>query len=137
MRWGSYSEIIAVATKTVEVGKSITQNEFMMTLDKIEFSDYDTRVFLSADNQNSNQVSFYKFGIVLVIEGKTYEVEANPVADYEAIESDLPPQTQSKGIVTFPKMDPTDLGLMKLIVASPFAGDWDIEFTDFIFEFEE
>lgn len=134
---GSYSDIIAAPIKTIEVGKSITQNDFSITVDKIEFSDYDTRLFVSAENNNANKVSFYTFNMTLVIDGKNYKEDSNYFANYDEVDSELQPGTKTDGIVAFTKIDPTNLGDIKLVIDSPYSDDWEIEFTDYIFEFSE
>lgn len=131
---GTFDQTVAVANKTININKEESQNGHSVSLERIEFSDYDTRLFLTVKNDSNDKVSLYPFNASLVVNGRNYKEEYNYYIDYPEIDSELQPGTESKGVISFPKMDSNNLGTIKVIFERPYSSNWETDFNDYVFE---
>ena len=58
------------ATATAKVSKTQTQHGLSITIEKVEFADAETRVFVSVRNASSHNASFYDFNAKAVQHGQ-------------------------------------------------------------------
>src|SRR5829696_9148423 len=74
-------EAVDPAQKTIRVGKTLSDQGFSITLQKIEFGEKDTRAYVSAYNGTDNVASFYDFD-AKIIQG-THQLDADIPFDYD------------------------------------------------------
>lgn len=108
----SYKDAIAPTVKTVEVNQTQTQFGYAVTVQKIEFAEKETRVYVKVDNKGSAAFSLYSFNTKLSQNGKQFEEEDNWDADYPEIKTELLPGNSTEGIIVFPVIDQTNFNLM-------------------------
>jgi hypothetical protein len=72
---------------------------------KVEFAEDETRVFLAVKNGSSAQFNFYGSSGKAVQGGRQYESTYSGT-DYPELSSDLVPGVFTSGVVVFPKMRP-------------------------------
>lgn len=106
--------------KTVEVGKTDTQHGFNVTLDKIELTDKQTRVWLTVKNNSKYKINFYTFSAKLVQGGKQLEKES-VFGQKQELPSEFLPNVEAKGVIVFPIINET--GTVRLVVDKPHAQD--------------
>lgn len=97
-----YMEAAMPAKKTLDVNQTQTQYGYSVTVQKVEFADEETRVYVKVDNGGSDKFSLYSFNAKLVQNGKQYDEQSNFEADYPEIQSDLLVGSSSEGIIAFP-----------------------------------
>jgi hypothetical protein len=103
----SGAEAVDPAQKTVEVGKTLTDQGFGVTLKKIEFGEDTTRVHVTVYNGTGMGPSFYDYDSKILQGSRQFDQEYS--YDYEVKEpqSDLRPGVRTDGVVTFGKVDPS------------------------------
>lgn len=128
----NYIECCSPTIKEIKADKTVEQHGYSVTVDKIEFAENETRVYLTVENNGSSNFSVYAFNMKMVQDKKQYEYVYDPKSDYEELQTDLLPDTVTSGIVVFPAMNPEKS--LKLI-CEPSCYDWEVELENYIFEF--
>lgn len=133
---GRFDETVAKAHTTYPIKVTQEQNGLEVEIEKIEFSDFDTRLFVNINNSGTSKTSIYSFNISMVANGKNYSQDSNYLADYPELDTDLNPNTSTEGIVEFGKINPDDFKKFKVIIERPYSSDYDVRFEDFEFDIE-
>ena len=128
----NYIDCCSPTIKTVDTNKTIEQYGYSITIEKIEFSKTETRLYISVSNNGSHNFSLYDSNIKIIQNGRQYEYEYNYNADYPEINTDLLPGTVTSGIVSFPPLD-SETSLK--INCDAYCDDWEIDLKDYTFEF--
>jgi len=103
------SESIEPAKKIVNVEQTQEKNTIKITLHKVEFSDKNTRAYLTVENTDPlEDIIFYDFNS-RAIQGKSQFITTNSYdVDYPKIESTIPAGIEENGVVLFEPLDPTE-----------------------------
>ncbi len=128
----NYIDCCAPTIKSVDLNKTIDQKGYSVTLEKVEFSDIETRVYFTINNNGSDNFSLYEFNMKLIQNGTQYENDYNYNADYPQLQTDLMPGTTTSGIVVFPSLDP-DAGAKLYCDGS--CDNWRTNLEEYVFEF--
>jgi len=126
-----YVTAVAPAIKTVEVNQEIEQHGYIMKLQKIEFAEIETRVYIEITNNSSDTIYFHDFNAKLIQGNRQFETKHNFEADYKEIQSEILPGIKSDGILVFEPIDPAQ-GDIKLI-AEGSSNNWELNFVPFEF----
>jgi len=126
----SYIDVVSPTLKSVEVNDIRTSNGVTVTLQKVEFSPIETRVYLSIDNQSANEYSFYPYSSKVVQNSKQFEQESNYYADYPEINSDILAGVKSEGILVFNGLEQTNFQL----VCEGQSDDYSLDSDTFTFD---
>lgn len=125
-----YKEAVMPTIKEIVVNKTLTQHGYSVTLQKIEFAEQETRVYLKVDNNGKAEFSLYDYYSKLVQGNKQYEDDDNWDADYPEIQTDLLPGCSTEGIIVFPTID----GKMEFkLIFEGQSDDYKEKFTDFVY----
>lgn len=127
-----YMTAVAPTIKTIEVNEEINQNGFIVSVEKIEIAENETRVYAKVDNQTKDNISFYSFSTKLIVGNKQLEEENVYEADYPELQSDLIPGTQTEGIIVYPKIDENEE--MLKFYAEGSSDNYEITVEPFTFE---
>jgi hypothetical protein len=102
------ASIINPASKVITVEQTQEDNGIIVTLHRVEFSDENTRVYLTVENTDpTEEVNFYTFN-AKAIQGRTqFGTTYSFDVDYPEIDSDIPPGIRENGVVIFEPLDPT------------------------------
>jgi len=73
---GSRNDVVAPASEIIPVNDSVTQNQFTVTLEKVELADDETRFFIKLKNDSQSEVSFYTYDSKLTQGSNQYESES-------------------------------------------------------------
>ena len=101
-----YANAVNPSIRTIEANSSIDQYGYVVTIDKIEFAESETRLYVTMTNNGLSTFYCYSFSAKVVQGNTQYETQYNYDADYQEPQSELLPGTQSSGILTFPPLDP-------------------------------
>lgn len=96
------------ARKTVEVGRPKEDNGFSVTVEKVEFGEETTRIYVKARNGTDQPASLFTYD-ARIVQGSR-QIDANEDAyEYSSLEpqSDLEPGVETEGILTFGPADPS------------------------------
>lgn len=101
----SGAEAVDPTQETVEVGQTLTDQGFSVTLEKIEFGEQTTRVYVSAYN-GTNTLAYFDDYSARIIQGSQQLDQEYPIDyDVKEIQTELSPGVQTDGVVTFGKAD--------------------------------
>lgn len=127
-----YITVVSPTLKTVDINKTIEQNGYVMTVNKVEFADEETRFYMTIENKSESMISFYDFNSKLTQGSTQYEVSTNYEADYPKINSEILPGIKSEGIITFEKIDPSGEDIT--LIAEGSSDNYDLDFKPFTFQ---
>lgn len=127
-----YQTVVAPAIKTVEINQTIDQYGCVLSLEKVEFSDYDTRFYLTATNNSSNNLSLYSFNAKAVQNGTQYQPDSanSYYASYPEFSGDILPGVTQNAIIAFPKMNQSSLQL----VLEAYSSDYTLNMDPYMFD---
>lgn len=112
MEISSYQEIMApTILEVVPEKKTVTHLGYSVTVQKVEFAENETRVYLKVKNGGKSEFSLYSFNAVLVQGSKQYDEESNWDADYPEVQTDLKVGIETEGIICFPAINQDDFKL--------------------------
>ncbi len=120
---------------TINVGKTITQHGLSITLEKVEIAVSETRIYVKASNDSTSKASLYSYDSVIV-QGQN-QVKVKQLfgeTDIKEPDTTLVSGTVTSGVIMFEPLDP-NVRQAKLIWSSPRAEDWQLQFSDWIWEF--
>ena len=115
------------ATKTVEVDQTVTKGSYEATVSKVDFTDKETRIYLTVKNNSSAEFDNYPDQGVIVQDGKQYESEWNEY--YPEPSTELKAGVTSESVIAFKKVEEADF-------TYSFDGYDDENYDDVTFEFE-
>lgn len=87
------------AEKTVKVNKTITRGKYKATVEKVDFTGQNARIYLNVKNNSSEDFSNYPIDGKLIQNGKQYEVEYN--GDYTYPSTSVKPGAYSDSVIVF------------------------------------
>ena len=128
----SVGQAIDPAQKVVEVGQTLGDQGFEMTLDKIEFGEESTRAYVKMANNTGQGASFYTFD-TKIQQGSTQVDYLDDYYDYydEEPQSEIRPGVETEGVLPFGPVDPNEP--FELIV--PWSSDnYNINVKDIVFQ---
>ena len=126
----SYAEACSPANSIVEVNKTVTQYGYAVTVDKVEFADKETRMFVTVTNNGSSEFSLFTFDSKIIQNGSQYESQDNWQADYPDISGDIAVGVSKSGIVAFPAIEE---GNFKAVFDA-YSDNWEEDIEDFVFD---
>lgn len=129
----SYMEaVVPTVSEIVPENAVAEQNGITLKVDKIEFAEKETRIYLTETNASSDKFSMYTFDIKIVQNGQQIEQDASSNSTYEGdyaeLSYDILPNASSSGVLVFPAMD-SSAGFQ--IYAEGSSDNYEIEFQPF------
>src|SRR5829696_8476454 len=100
-------EAVDPTQKTVEVGRTLSDQGFSIKLKKIEFGEDTTRVYVSIFNGTDTGVSFSDYDAKILQGSRQFDQETTYDYEVKAPQSELRPGVRTDGAVTFGKVDPS------------------------------
>ena len=111
--------------------KKIEQHNITVQVTKVEFTDSETRFYVDVTNDSEYDVSIFDSSARVVQNKKQYEVSYSAYSDdYPVLSSNLTPGATSSGIITFDKMDSSDLQL----ILEGYSDNYEIDLEPFKFD---
>lgn len=126
----TYQNVVLPADETLLVDQEISQHGYKVILDKIEFSNKETRVYVTVKNEGKSNFSVFSSSVKIIQNTKLFEEQWNFDAAYPEIQSNVKPGSDSSGIICFPALDSKkDLSLY----IGGFSDNWEEEIKDYEF----
>lgn len=97
----SYMDAVAPTIKELVINETQEQFGYMITVEKVEFSEKETRLYLSVTNNGSDKFNLYSFNTIVVQDGRQYEYVNNWQANYPEVQTGLLVGNSTSGILTF------------------------------------
>ncbi len=102
----SYDKVVAPALVTKEVNQSIDQLGYEVVLERVEFAEEETRLYVTVNNNGSDIFHVYDISTLAYQDSVEYQDQSNYSADYPEINYDLEPAGTTSGIICLPALDP-------------------------------
>lgn len=106
----SYIEAVVPTLKEIVPENGICeQSGISVKIDKIEFAEKETRIYITATNNSGDKFSIYSFDMKILQNGQQIETDMASMSSYEGdypeLASNLLSGASSSGIVVFPAID--------------------------------
>lgn len=129
----TYMEAFAPTVKELSPNVSVDQNGFVVTVDKVEYADSETRVYLTVTNNSGYNTSYGVYSIRLIQDGQQIEQDQSSssayMGDYPQLSYDVSAGASTSGVLVFPAIDQTKN--FQVIVPDTFSDNYDLEFSDY------
>ena len=125
----SYMDLIVPTRLSVDVNDTKTQKGYSITVEKVEFADTETRVYVKAANNGKSNFNIYTYSAKVKQGKKQYEQKDNYDADYKSLSSELMKDAEDDGIILFPALEHKDFTL----IVEGSSDDWDESLKPFKF----
>ena len=129
----TYMEAFAPTVKELSPNVSVDQNGFVVTVDKVEYADSETRVYLNVTNNSGYNTSYGVYSIRLIQDGQQIEQDQSSssayMGDYPQLSYDVSAGASTSGVLVFPAIDQTKN--FQVIVPDTFSDNYDLEFSDY------
>lgn len=100
------SQAINPSLKTVSLEKTQIKGGIKVVFHKVEFSDKNTRVYLTVENLNKKAgIGFYDFNSKALQGKRQYSTTYSYDVDYPKIKSDIPSGIEENGVILFDPLD--------------------------------
>lgn len=129
-----YVSAFSPAIKTVEINEEIDQDGYVMGVEKIEFAEKETRIYINVINNTEDNIRFSNYQSKLIQGSNQFKEKEEYNRDYPEIDSEVFPGVTEEGIIVFPKIDREEDIRLYLVGRSD---DFDIKYEPFIFEIKE
>lgn len=126
----SYKDVVRPTIKEVSLNKSINKHGVNVTVEKVEFAEKETRVYVTIENNSGYEFNLYEHSSKIVQNGSQYEYESNYKADYKEIQSEVLSGVSTSGVLTFPAMSQSDFRL----ILSCRSDNYSWKLRDFTFD---
>lgn len=128
----SFKDAVAPSLKTIEVSETLNHQDISVTLEKLEFSEFDTRIFVEITNNSDETISIFSHDFKLMQDDLTYSKADHFVLDYPEFDHRLKPKEKTFGIQSYAFMDYENIPSIKLEIKGIHSDHQKID--DFVFE---
>lgn len=115
-----------------EINETQTQLGYSITIQKIEVTDEESRLYVKAVNDGAAIFNLYSFNAKIIQKGKEYEEELNWAANHPRLEPDIDPGESTEGVIFYP---PIELESFTILIEA-YSDDFGEDFEDYIFDIE-
>lgn len=129
----SYMETVVPTLKEITLENAVSeQNGISIKVDKVEFAEEETRIYVTESNGSADKFNMYIYDIKIVQNGQQIEQNMSSQSiyegEYEQLSSDILPNASSSGILVFPAID-SSAGFQ--IYAEGSSDNWELDFAPF------
>ncbi len=101
------AEALDPSQETIQVEQTRQDQGFSVTVDKVEFGEDTTRVYVTARNRTRDNANFFTHNARIIQGSRQVDPERSPQYDFPKPQSDLSPGTETEGVVAFGPVDPS------------------------------
>ena len=128
-----YISAMSPTIKAKDVNLSQDQLGYTITIQKVEFADNETRIYMSMSNNGVAKFSCYKWNMIISQNGRQLEYKENWIAEYPELNDNLLPGNSTEGIMTF---DAIDKDAPFSLTIEAYSDDWHEDIEDYVFDIE-
>lgn len=105
----TYMDTFVPTVKEISPNVSVDQNGFVVTVDKVEYADTETRIYLTVTNNTGYNTSYGVYSIRLIQDGQQIEQDQSSssayMGDYPQLSYDVSAGASTSGVLVFPTID--------------------------------
>jgi hypothetical protein len=127
-----YVTAVSPTIKSIDINKEIDQQGFVVTLQKIELAEKQTRVYLKVNNKSDSTVYLNSSSTKLLVENKQLEQEYVFESGLPELQSEILSGVESEGVIVYPAVD-VNTQTLKLH-AEGYSDNYNITIDPFVFD---
>lgn len=127
-----YKDALSPTVYEVDPAQQQEQNRLEVTVDKVEISKKETRVYVTVKNGMSDTCMVNAYSAKIVQDGKQYDVQTNFEGDYAQLSTEVLPGATSSGVICFDPIEDKDFSF----VLGTFSDNFEIGEQDFNFDIQ-
>ncbi len=124
--------VVPTISEIVPENAMSEQNGIVLKVDKVEFAEKETRIYLTESNSSADKFSMWVYSIKIVQNGQQIEQDFTSSSSYEGnyaeLSTDILPNASSSGVLVFPAMD-SSAGFQ--IYAEGSSDNYELDFQPF------
>lgn len=124
-------DVLAPTENSIDVNQTQDQHGVVVTLQKVEFAENETRLYLHVKNNTDQSANIHTFNMKVTQGSKQYDEESSYGSGYPEIQSDLLPGIETEGVVVFPKLDYAAKEFSLYVEAS--SDNYNLDFNPYTF----
>ncbi len=125
----SREQVVAPATKTIAITKAINQSGLVITLERVELANQETRFYVKVENQSTEKASVYTFDAALLQGTKQLKTKMIFDSGYPDLPSDMLPGVEAETVLVFDAVQPS--GSLKFIWDGPRLQNYSLNFKPY------
>lgn len=130
----TYMDIVVPTKNEVSYNAPIDQNGVVVSLDKIQFADAETRIYITVTNNSDSKFYIYDYSAKVTQGSQQYETDSSSQSifegDYPRISDDILSGVTSSGIIVFP---PFDDSMDFQLHLEGHSDDFNLDFSPYVF----
>lgn len=132
----SYMEAVVPTIYEIVPENAIAeQNGVSLKVDKVEFAEKETRVYITESNSSSDNCSISVYDIKILQNGQQINQDSSSMSAYEGDYAELPYDllagASASGVLVFPAMDSSASFQVHI---EAYSDNWEIEFSPFVID---
>ena len=132
----SYMEAVVPTIAEITPENAVSeQNGLSLKVDKVEFAEKETRVYITETNASSDNCSISVYDIKILQNGQQINQDSSSMSAYEGNYAELPYEllagASASGVLVFPAMDSSASFQVHI---EAYSDNWEIEFSPFVID---
>lgn len=124
----SATDVLYPTLKTVTPqGSAQDQSGAVVTINKIEFAETETRIYITVTNNSGADLSLYASSAKIVQGANQYDYQYNYDVDYPEISDDITNGVTISGVITFPAIDQSSFRL----IIDAYSDNYDLNIDEY------
>lgn len=129
----TYMDVVAPTIAEISPAVSTEQHGITVSVDKVEYSDIETRVYMTITNASASTAGFGVYSARIIQDGQQIELDTSSsstyMGNYPELSYDLSAGASTSGILVFPVIDQTKD--FQVVLPDNYSDNWELEFADF------
>ncbi|MDZ5710642.1 DUF4352 domain-containing protein [Jeotgalibacillus haloalkalitolerans] len=130
-----YITAMSPTLKEISPAQEMNQHDLMITVQKVEFAENQTRVYVKVQNNTQDLASFYTHSARLIVGNQ--QLESDYFDSYSTglpeVQSDILPGIESEGVIVYPAIDFEATESMQFY-AETYSDNYELDFEPYIFD---
>lgn len=125
----NYKDVMSPTIKeVVPENATMTQHGVTLTVNKVEFAENETRVYVEVKNESNEKIFVSTYSAKVTQNGAQHERQSNYDAEYKELADESLPKVTTDGIILFPKLEQSNFDIIFEAYAST---NYRMDFEDY------
>lgn len=128
----TYKDVVAPTVSEISPNATAEQKGFTVSVEKVEYSDVETRVYMTVANNTNESISFGAYDIKILLDNKQINIDNASSSMYDGnypeLSYDIAAGASTSGVLVFPIIEQGKD--FQIIVPDIFSDNYEEEFSD-------
>ena len=128
----TYKDVVAPTVSEILPNATAEQKGFTVSVEKVEYSDVETRVYMTVANNTNESISFGAYDIKILLDNKQINIDNASSSMYDGnypeLSYDIAAGASTSGVLVFPIIEQGQD--FQIIVPDIFSDNYEEEFSD-------